>query len=294
MKQTDKSFNTKEELDISAGLSDDFESLNVDIDAALRALADECNSNIDFEAIKARVEAAAIKHKPRDAAKRSTGRSFIKYIACAAAALLMCFGAVTLLKDDNAARDPNSNLALSTQGPNANSVSSTSAPESVPPDDQNAPEETTEPFMVSAYMEPFSSYTYVGALSSPVKNPDKSENSEKALIISRSCIDDTLSSYMKCSLIKGKNKVYARDSSNSSDEKYYECSIVDESPYKLKLGEMGEFRGSGGINYVFYWKASDYSYVRIKLFGFDRQTAQIIVNDLCRKIIAPDSERVKP
>lgn len=290
MKQTDRSINTKEELDISAGLSDDFESLNVDIDAALRTLADECNSNINYEAIKARVAAAAIKHKPRDTAKRSTGRSFIKYIACAAAALLMCFGAAALLKDDNAVKGPNSNLALSTQGPNVNSVGSTSAHESEPPYNPNAPEETTEPFMVSAYMEPFSSYTYVGELSKSVKNPA----SEEALIISRSYIDDTLSSYMNCNLIKDDNKVYARDCSNSSDEKYYECSIVDESPYKLKLGEMGEFRGSGGINYVFYWKATDYSYVRIKLFGFNRQTAQIIVNDLCRKIIAPDSESVKP
>lgn len=290
MKQTDKSFNTKEEFDINIDLSNDFEPFRADIDAALSALADACNSGVDFDAIKARAAEASMKRKPRDTAKHSARKSFIKYIACAAAAFLVCFGVVTLLKANKDVGEPGNNQALSTQDPSTKSADGTSVPETEFPNNLKDPEETTEPFMVSAYMEPFSSCTYVGELSKSVKSPD----SEEALIIGRSYIDDTLSSYMNCSLIKDNNKVYARDRSDGSDEKYYECSIVDDSPYKLKLGEMGEFRGSGGSNYVFYWRVTDYSYVRIKLFGFDRQTAQIIVNDLCHKIIEPDSDGVTP
>lgn len=288
MKQTDKSFIANEELDINEDLSEEFETLGVDIDAALFALADECTQNIDFDAVKARVISSTSDRGLRNNAKRSSKRSFIKYLAYAAAAFLMCFGAVAVLDDDDGVKRPDNTHAMSTNAPGSNAAKGTSLPKTDSQHTDKEPEETTEPFMVSAYTQPFSSCIYVGALPSDtsVKNP----SSETSLIISRSYIDETLSTYMECNLIKGDNKVYAHDRS-SNDEKYYECSIVDESPYNLKLGEMGEFRGSGGSNYVFYWKVTDHSYVRIKLFGFDQQAAKTIVSDLCNEIIDPNTDR---
>lgn len=232
------------------------------IDAVLHSVADQINAEVDFSGIKKRVLASEQK------------RSRIKqYLLMAAAALLVCFGAAAIIGGVGLNFSHHKTQeAMNTIRP---SEVTNSGVQGLPTSDinpqitGNVSKETSEP-SYSTIPTFYTRCNYAGI-------PDDADFTSISTLL-----PSELPDYMS-TLIDNESKYIASKGTDSSgEEKYFECTIIESAPYKLKVGEVGEFEGEGTL--VLYWQLGEGSCLRVKFYGFRIDDASKMFKNVSRKI----------
>lgn len=233
------------------------------IDAFLRSTADQINAEVDYSGIKNRVLASEQK-------RRSTRSRIKQYLLMAAAALLVCFGALAVISGIGA------NLsqlkpqdAMNTVNPGGvinSGVPGLPTSNIDPQETDNAHKGPTDSTIPASYTR----CNFAGI-------PDDTDFTS----ISR-LLPSELPDYMSTLIDNESKHIASKGTDSSGEEKYFECTIIKSAPYKLKLGEVGEFEGEGTL--VLYWQLAEGSCLRMKFYGFGINDASNMFKNASKKI----------
>lgn len=220
-----------------------------EIDALLRAVADDCSAEIDFEGIKQRaVESAKAKKAKRGRIRRALG-----YGMAAAASLIVGFVAINALRNAKLAK----NSAF----------------------DANAGKDTTQYAAENTKNNPDSQQSTkrieVGAVSSAEYRAMETSSD----ILFPNNLPESMERRSGSSTKTGAAATGTDKKGGSID---YECCVEKGRWGDLKVGEACSVRS--GEKLLYYWQINENSYLEVSFTGFDEQYAEAMFKALANQL----------
>lgn len=226
------------------------------IDALLFAASNEATSRVDFDSIKKRI----IKNS-----KKRRHRRVFSYVA-AAACMLLCFGMVGVAL----ANHRSNNIDVDAQRP-------TREPNNKVTDNPNANPDFH--FLETKIPNEYTQLVSVGALtkggSSDALKTNKLFPDELPKYMVRR-VDANSSDGNMCSIAEGTD--------DKGSIKYFDCSVVNNAPHDLNIGQVGSF--VDGAKCMFYWQISENCCLRVRFYGFENDEASKLFMDMTDDILA--------
>ncbi len=124
--------------------------------------------------------------------------------------------------------------------------------------------------------------------SDPMNLPSGYDSFQNAGTVADETIKNTnmfpqnLPSEMQKKVDNGSLRISAEGFDSNGNRLYYDCEVVDDAPYQLSVGQVGSF--SDGVDVVYYWQITSSTCLRVRFFGFNQATAEMLFSQLSGQI----------